>query len=165
MFETRKTNHPFPPLYDSSATCLILGSFPSVQSFEQGYYYANKTNRFYAVLSALFGEDFVSVNWVGKQQLLHKHRIAIYDVIGSCTLTGSSDATIADVHPTDLEALLNQAPIRRIYCNGNRAYQEYLRYFAHLNVPVFLLPSTSPANAKMRLPDLVLAWSILLDHH
>ena len=163
LSDIRQMIHPFPPVIAADACCLILGTFPSVKSVADGYYYANPANRFYAVLSALFQDDVCALDWTLKREWLIRHRLALYDVIESCTIHGSSDAMISDIHPANLESLLNQAPIRRIFCNGKRAYVEYKRYFSHLNVPVTLLPSTSPANAKIRLPELIHAWHILVE--
>ena len=161
--DSRFLSHPFLPVFDSDSTRLILGSFPSVKAVEEGFYYANPANRFYAVLSGLFGVDFTQANWQQKQALFLQNHIALHDVIGSCRIVGSSDSTIEDVVPANLEFLLNQSSIRHIYCNGQRAYDEYRRFFSRISIPVTLLPSTSPANARMRVPDLIRAWSVLLN--
>ena len=154
----RILNHPFPLLYDANSKVLILGSFPSVKAVEEGYYYANPHNRFYKLMSALFDEDFVDVPWPKKKELLLKHHIALHDAIGYCQILGSSDAKISDVKPSEIREIFDNAKIKKVICNGAKAYQEYMRFFADIAIPVVQAPSTSPANAKMRLTDLIVAW-------
>lgn len=156
--EIRSLAHPFPLLYDTNSRVLILGSFPSVKAVAEGYYYANPQNRFYKVMSALFGEDFASVPWKSKRIILLKHHIALHDAIGYCQILGSSDAKIRDVKPSNIREIFAHATIQKVICNGAKAYQEYVRFFSDVKIPVVQVPSTSPANAKMRLDDLVDAW-------
>jgi len=156
--EIRSLAHPFPLLYDTNSRVLILGSFPSVKAVAEGYYYANPHNRFYKVMSALFDEDFINVPWKSKRIILLKHHIALYDAIGHCQILGSSDAKIRDVKPSNIREIFAHATIQKVICNGAKAYQEYVRFFSDVKIPVVQVPSTSPANAKMRLDDLVDAW-------
>ena len=156
--EIRSLAHPFPLLYDTNSRVLILGSFPSVKAVAEGYYYANPHNRFYKVMSALFDEDFINVPWKSKRIILLKHHIALHDAIGYCQILGSSDAKIRDVKPSDIREIFAHATIQKVICNGAKAYQEYVRFFSDVKIPVVQVPSTSPANAKMRLDDLVDAW-------
>lgn len=156
--EIRSLAHPFPLLYDTNSRVLILGSFPSVKAVAEGYYYANPQNRFYKVMSALFDEDFINVPWKSKRIILLKHHIALHDAIGHCQILGSSDAKIRDVKPSNIREIFAHATIQKVICNGAKAYQEYVRFFSDVKIPVVQVPSTSPANAKMRLDDLVDAW-------
>ncbi|HNY74098.1 MAG TPA: DNA-deoxyinosine glycosylase [Bacilli bacterium] len=156
--EIRSLAHPFPLLYDTNSRVLILGSFPSVKAVAEGYYYANPHNRFYKVMSALFDEDFINVPWKSKRIILLKHHIALHDAIGHCQILGSSDAKIRDVKPSNIREIFAHATIQKVICNGAKAYQEYVRFFSDVKIPVVQVPSTSPANAKMRLDDLVDAW-------
>jgi len=162
MAETRILSHPFLPLYDERSEILILGSFPSVKSVEDGYYYANPHNRFYPMMGELLHEDFASVPWVQKRALLLKHHVALYDAIGKIAIEGSSDAKIHHAEPADLKIIFDKCKIRHIYCNGAKSYEQYLRYFSNIPIPVSMLPSTSPANARMRLTDLIDAWSVIV---
>ncbi len=159
MAELRKLAHPFHPLYNEASEVIILGSFPSVKSVKEGFYYANPHNRFYAIMSEILHEDLVSVPWNQKKEILSGHHIALYDVIGSCQIEGSSDATIHNPKPSKLRELLAQTKIQAIYCNGQKAYVLYQKYFSDIPLPVFVLPSSSPANARMSLNDLVQAWN------
>ena len=160
--QIRTLSHPFPLLYDSHSKVLILGSFPSVKAVADGYYYANPNNRFYQVLSAIFAVDFVNVPWEEKKALLLAHKLALHDAIGYCQILGSSDSKISDVKPSNIREIFANAKIELVICNGAKAYQEYMRFFSDINIYVVQAPSTSPANAKMRLDDLVASWSKLL---
>ena len=93
-------SHPFPPLYDACSEILILGSFPSVKSREQMFYYGHPQNRFWKVLAAELGEPQPQ-DIEAKKELLHRHHIALWDVIESCSICGSSDSSIRNVIPTD----------------------------------------------------------------
>ena len=160
MNEQRIT-HPFPAFCPPNARILILGSFPSVKSREQLFFYGHPQNRFWRVLAALFDEP-VPVDIPQKKALLERHRIALWDVIGQCTIIGSSDSSIRDVVPNDLTPLLAAAPIERIYVNGKTAERYFLRYQKPvLHRDAVCLPSTSPANAARSLEGLLEAWRVI----
>ena len=112
--------HPIPPLYRENSKILILGSFPSVKSRESAFFYGHPQNRFWKVMAAVF-EDSVPSDVPQKRDFLIRHRIAAWDVIHSCTIRGSSDASIRDVVPNDLTVILDHAPIRQIFVNGANA--------------------------------------------
>lgn len=154
----RHLSHPFPLLYDENSKILILGSFPSVKAVADGYYYANPHNRFYKVISSLLGVNLVDVPWEEKKRLLLSHKIALHDSIGYCHIYGSSNAKISNVQPSDLHTIFRNAKIEKVICNGAKAYQEYMRFFQEVKIPVVVVPSTSPANAKIGLDGLVAAW-------
>ena len=112
--------HPIPPTYDQNSRILILGSFPSVKSREMMYFYGHPQNRFWKVLAALFHEE-VPMTVPERHAFLLRQRIAVWDSIGSCSITGSSDSSIRDVVPNDLTLILTSAPIEAIYCNGRKS--------------------------------------------
>ena len=112
--------HPIPPLYREDSKILILGSFPSVKSRESAFFYGHPQNRFWKVMAAVF-EDDVPSDVPQKRAFLIRHQVAAWDVIHSCTIRGSSDASIKDVVPNDLTIILDHAPIRRIFVNGKTA--------------------------------------------
>ena len=154
-------NHPIPPVYDSESKVLILGSFPSVKSREQQFFYGHKQNRFWRVMAQVLGcavpEDITQ-----KRAMLLANHIAVWDVIASCEITGSSDASIRNVVPNDLSQILTAADIRAIYTNGSKAHQLYQKYiFPVSGREARLLPSTSPANAGYSLERLVEAWRVV----
>ena len=156
--EKAKQTHPFPPLYDARARVLILGSFPSVRSREQQFFYGHPQNRFWRVLSALFGEE-PPQSVEEKRALVLRRRLALWDTIAACEIAGSSDASITNVVPNDLRPILDGAEIRAIFCNGGTSYRWYNALLREaLGREATLLPSTSPANARWTQEKLVEAW-------
>jgi hypoxanthine-DNA glycosylase len=149
--------HPFPPIQCKDSKVLILGSFPSVVSRQQSFYYANATNRFWPVLSELFHTTIQD-----RRQFCLDHQIALWDVIYSCRIQGSSDASISDVTPNKIQELVNQTQITTVFTTGAKASQLYEKYVV-CDAEHIALPSTSAANAKMRMTDLVQAYQIILE--
>lgn len=153
--------HTIAPVYDAHSEILILGSFPSVKSREQQFFYGHKQNRFWKVMAQVLGGK-TPESIEEKRAMLLSHHIAVWDVIASCEITGSSDASIRDVTPNDLSRILNVADIRAIYTNGGKAYQLYQKYLLQTTGrEAYLLPSTSPANAGYSLERLVEAWRVI----
>ncbi|MBQ8746959.1 MAG: DNA-deoxyinosine glycosylase [Clostridia bacterium] len=153
--------HPIPPVWNEDARVLILGSFPSVRSREIGFFYGHPQNRFWRTVAAVFGEE-IPASTEEKIALLHRRRIALWDVIASCEITGSADASIRNVTPNNLLPILHGAPIRHIVTNGKTADALYRRYQLPITgMDAVCLPSTSPANARFRETDLIRAWSVL----
>ena len=153
--------HPILPLYDENSEILILGSFPSVRSREEGFFYGHPQNRFWKVTSAVYGEDTPNTVEEKKSFLLRNH-IALWDVIGSCDIEGSSDSSIRNVRANDLGKILEYADIRSIYVNGQTAYKYYRKYSEkETGKAAICLPSTSPANAAWSLERLKNAWSCI----
>lgn len=156
-----KVLHEIEPVYDEHARVLILGSFPSVKSRESRFFYGHPQNRFWKVLAALTKEA-VPVTVEEKRTLLLAHHIAVWDVIASCSIEGSSDSSIRDVVPNDLNRILQAAEIRQIYCNGGKSYELYGRFCRPLTGrEAVKLPSTSPANAACSLERLIEKWSVI----
>lgn len=156
MKET-KVVHPFAPVYDAHSKVLILGSFPSVVSRKLNFYYANRFNRFWPVMSALFDEEIED-----REAFCHKHHIALWDVIHSCRISGSSDTSIKDVTVNNIPALIEKTQVTCIFTTGKKASSLYQKYI-HLDIEQIGLPSTSSANASMRKEDLIQAYSIILE--
>lgn len=154
--------HPFPPVFDDCSRILILGSYPSVKSRQDGFFYGHPQNRFWPMLAAIFAEPApASVD--EKKALLLRHGLALWDVIADCEITGSSDASIRNAVPVDVARITAHAPIARILCNGataGRLYKKHLQTVTGLEAVV--LPSTSPANAAWRMSALVDAWGAAL---
>lgn len=155
--------HPFPPLYDEKSEILILGSFPSVKSREEMFFYGHPQNRFWRVTAAVFG-DAVPKTIAEKKAFLLKHHIALWDVIGACEITGSSDSSIRNVQVNDLSLILQKANIKCIYVNGKTAEKYYKRYTEkETGREAICLPSTSPANAAWSSEKLIAAWKRILN--
>jgi len=156
--ESKTVIHPIPPVFDQNSRVLILGSFPSVKSREEGFFYGHPRNRFWRVMASVFDQELPETIEEKKAFLL-RNRVAVWDVIGSCDITGSSDASIRNVKVNDLSLILAAADIEQIYVNGKTAYRYYRRYTEPMikrsAVP---LPSTSPANAAWGIGRLAEAW-------
>lgn len=157
--------HPFPPLYDKNSKILILGSFPSVKSREQMFFYGHPQNRFWKVVSAVFECD-VPETIEEKKTFLLENGIALWDVIASCEITGSSDSSIRNVKINDISKILYEADIRRIFVNGKTAEKYFKKYIkAQTGRDAITLPSTSPANAAWSVDALVEKWKELILVH
>ncbi len=153
--------HPIPPLYNGQSRVLVLGSFPSVKSREAGFFYHHPQNRFWKVISALY-EEPLPATIEGKRDLLLRNRIAVWDVIQSCEITGSADSSIKNVVPNDLALVLEHSGVEQIFANGSTSYQLYMKYiYPDTGIEIRKLPSTSPANATYSLSRLLEEWSIL----
>jgi double-stranded uracil-DNA glycosylase len=154
-------HHTFEPVCNEHSNVLILGTFPSVKSREQHFFYGNPQNRFWKVISAITNTP-LPLTIEAKKAMLLEHGIAIWDVIHSCDITGSSDSSIKNVVPMDFSTLLKEASIKQIYANGATAeklYQKHCEAMTGRNI--IKLPSTSPANAACSLEKLIEAWSVI----
>ncbi len=153
--------HPFPPLYDNNSKILILGSFPSVRSREQMFFYGHPQNRFWKVLSSVMGAK-VPCTIEEKREFLLEHNIALWDVIASCDIVGSSDSSIKNVKPNDFTEILENAEIKQIFVNGKTAEKYYNKYARNaIGRDSICLPSTSPANAAWNEKRLIETWSVI----
>ena len=155
---------PFPPLYNHASKILILGSFPSVKSREQKFFYGHPQNRFWKVVSAVLGCETPDTIEEKKAFLL-EHGIALWDVIASCEITGSSDTSINNVIPNDISEILEGGNIKQIFVNGKTAEKYYKKYIEDkTGIKAVCLPSTSPANAAWSIDKLVSAWSVINEY-
>lgn len=163
MAESSRQTHEFAPVYDEHSRILILGTFPSVKSREQRFYYGHPQNRFWKVLASLTRWPQIPQTIEEKKQMLLQNGIAIWDVIQSCDIAGSSDSSIKNVVPSDIGSILKDSGIKRIYANGNMAKKLYEKYILpETGVPIIGLPSTSPANAAYSLERLKESWKQIL---
>ena len=153
--------HPIPPLYDHESRILILGSFPSVKSRETAFFYGHPQNRFWKVISAIFGEN-VPATIDDKKRLILNNKLALWDSIAGCEITGSSDSSIRNARANDISMILDKAPIEHIYKKGKKSYELYVKYIeSAVGREAICLPSTSPANAQWTLDRLIDAWSVI----
>ncbi len=153
--------HTIAPVYDKDSRILILGSFPSVKSREAAFFYGHPQNRFWRVLAAVLEEE-TPQTVEEKRSMLLRRGVALWDVIASCEIAGSSDASITNIVPNDLSRILTTAPVRRIFCNGGTAHRFYRRYDEARFGPAQPLPSTSPANARQSADELTGVWRAAL---
>ena len=164
MVTYENIRHEFAPVFDGDSRILILGTFPSVKSREQQFYYGHPQNRFWKVLAGLTGEA-VPETTEAKRRFLLRNRIAVWDVIASCDITGSSDSSIKNVVPADLDQVLAHSSIRQIFANGGTAKKLYEKYQKPVTGREILgLPSTSPANASFGLERLLGEWKVIMDY-
>lgn len=153
--------HEFAPVWNRDSRVLVLGTFPSVKSREQGFYYGHPRNRFWKVTAALLKCRVPETVEEKKKMLLEGH-IAVWDVIESCEIEGSSDSSIRNVKANDIGGLLEKSAVEAVFANGDKAYQLYCRYCREqAGMDIVKLPSTSPANAAWQLEDLTRAWRVM----
>lgn len=159
--EYQKVAHEFEPVFDENSKVLILGTFPSVKSRENHFYYGHPQNRFWKIIACLTDSE-VPQTIEEKKKVLLEHGIAIWDVISSCEIIGSSDSSIRNVVPADLERVLSQCGIRNIYANGGTAKKLYEKYSQKkTGREIIGLPSTSPANAAYSVDRLMEYWKVV----
>lgn len=161
MGEYQRLSREFGPEFDKESNILLLGSFPSVKSREQAFFYGHPQNRFWKVLAAVYDSE-VPGSVEEKKAFLHANHIALWDVIQSCDIIGSADSSIKNVEVTELELILSQCNIQNIFVNGKTAAKLYHKYSEPKTlIPAIILPSTSPANAMYSLDRLVQEWSVI----
>lgn len=156
--------HTFDPVYNQDSRILILGSFPSVKSRENHFYYGHPQNRFWKVVAGVLGVK-VPETIDEKRDMLLEHGIAVWDVIHSCTIHGSSDSSIKDVVVNDFSEILANSSVKKVYVNGGKAYELYEKYAKkETGIPAMKLPSTSPANAAWKVERLIEAWKCIKEN-
>ena len=155
--------HNIDPLYNNNSRILILGSFPSVKSREAHFFYHHPQNRFWKIIESLFNEDCTTID--KKKKCLLQNNIALWDVIESCEIEGSSDSSIKNVKINDLTKIINESKIKTVFTNGKKSYQLYNKYcYSETKINAISLTSTSPANAIYSLDRLIEEWSIIKDY-
>lgn len=155
--------HPIPPLFDEKSRILILGSFPSVKSREAAFFYGHPQNRYWSVVSRVLGLEKPETVEEKRRMMLAKG-IAMWDVIASCEIEGSSDSSIRNVTANDLSVILDSCKIEKIFVNGKTAEKYYKKYtYPKTGIKAVCLPSTSPANAAWSIERLTEAWKIITE--
>lgn len=153
--------HPLEPVFDENATVLILGSFPSPKSREVGFYYGHPRNRFWPTLAAVFDVP-VPETIEEKRRLCLENRLALWDVVAECTIQGAADQTLKEVRINDFTDLIARTKIRRVFTTGSKAQQLYRKFAEPLTrIPAIQLPSTSPANCRIKDAELIEAYRVL----
>lgn len=159
-----RKEHTIGSLFNENSKILILGSFPSVKSREQGFFYGHPQNRFWKVISAILCEQLPKTI-DEKRTMLIKNNIALWDVIASCDILGSSDSSIKNVIPNDISKILDTADIKAIFTNGKTSFNLYNKYILpKTDVKPRYLPSTSPANAAFSVEKLIDEWKIIKEY-
>jgi len=161
--EYQSLKHTFDPVFNTESKILILGSFPSVKSRENNFFYGHPQNRFWKVMAKVL-EWEVPTTIEEKREMLLKNHVAVWDVIASCSIVGSSDTSIKDVVVNDFSKILENSKVERIYVNGGKAYELYHRYAEKVTgIQAVKLPSTSPANAAWSLEKLTKTWKEIIE--
>ena len=146
--------HPLPPIYDSNSKILILGSFPSRKSRENNFYYGHRQNQFWSLLENVYEEKITD-----KINFLHKHHIALFDVVKKCDIIGSKDSTITNVTVNDINYLVKNSQIKKIYVTGKKALELYQKYVEKdTKIKAIYLPSPSPLNRTLSYQEKLLEY-------
>ena len=161
--EYQSLKHTFDPVFDEESKILILGSFPSVKSRENNFFYGHPQNRFWKVMANVL-EWEVPTTIEEKREMLLENHVAVWDVIASCSIVGSSDTSIKDVVVNDFSRILENSKVERVYVNGGKAYELYHKYAEKVTgIQAVKLPSTSPANAAWSLEKLTKTWKEIME--
>ena len=154
--------HSIEPVFDAESRVLILGTMPSPKSREVQFYYGHPQNRFWRVLAAVLGEELPQ-SVPEKKAMLLRHRIALWDVLAECEITGASDSSIRNPVANDLSVILDHAPVQAVFTTGATAWKLYTRLQKpHTGIEAVRLPSTSPANCAVKMEALTEAYKALL---
>jgi double-stranded uracil-DNA glycosylase len=157
-----KVVHTLDPVFNSASRILILGTMPSPASRAAGFYYGHPQNRFFRVLSDLFGEP-IPADTEERKSFLLRHHIALWDVLASCEIDGADDSSIREPVPNDFSRILEKTDIRAIFTTGKKAYALYSRYcMPAAGIEAQLLPSTSPANVRISYVELRESYKVIL---
>jgi len=159
---TTYTKHTIAPIYDENSKILILGTMPSPKSRSAGFYYSHPQNRFWKTIAEVFGVQ-TPVTIEEKINLLHKHGIALWDVLAACKISGADDSSIKDIMVNDFTKLFEAANIKTVFTTGKKATQLFEKHCERKYGyrPIYL-PSTSPANCKMSQQELVSSYRMLV---
>ena len=156
-----KVYHNFEVFYNEDSEILILGSMPSKKSRELGFYYMHPQNRFWKILSILCNEE-IGVSIESKKEFLTKHKIALWDVIYSCDIVGSSDSSIKNIEVNNIKWLLDRTKIKKIFTLGKKSYELYNKYcLKDTKVEAVCLYSTSPANCKITMEEMLEHFQVI----
>ena len=162
--KSERITHAFDPVFNSESRILILGTMPSPKSRELGFYYSHPRNRFWPVLAKIFGEELPKTP-EEKRAFCLRHKIALWDVLKECDIEGASDSSIKNAVPNDLSVILNSAKIQAIFATGATAAKLYKKFIEpETKIPATALPSTSPANAKIKFEELVEEYKRILEY-
>lgn len=156
--------HPFSPIIDHNTSILFLGSFPSIASFEQSFYYAHSRNAFWPIMESIFNVTLPDND--AKIAFCLAHKIGLWDVIGSCLRENSSDSNLKEIIPNDFKKLLQTHPnISAIGFTGKKAFDLFQKYFKESSIEMVLLPSTSPAHASMTREEKMALYKTFLQNY
>ncbi|MDR0407823.1 MAG: DNA-deoxyinosine glycosylase [Campylobacteraceae bacterium] len=155
--------HPFECIFDKHSKVLILGSFPSPKSRQNGFYYGHSANIFWKILPLIIGKNEQLSDEKSKKTFLLRNHIAVWDVLHSCEIKGADDSTIRNPIPNDFSDIFERAQIKAVFTTGKKATTLFEKLCAEkvgLN-PIYL-PSTSPANVRLhKSADFLERWKLV----
>ena len=156
-----RVNHTFEPFYNKDSEILILGTMPSKRSRELNFYYMHPQNRFWPVLARVYNEP-IGDSIESKKEFLTKHKIALWDTLESCDILGSSDSSIKNVKPNNINKIIKDSNIKYIYTTGQKAYHFYNKYILpKTKKEAILLYSPSPANCAIPFNKMVENYQVI----
>lgn len=158
MTSRAPTLHGLAPVWSPEARLLLLGSFPSEASLTAQQYYGHPRNQFWALLSALWGQDLLALDYAQRLAFVKAHGLAIWDVYAACKREGSLDSAIRAAQPNDLAALVACSPRLEVIAHNGGESARAMRVTAGFGLPVYRLPSSSPANASWSFERKLAAW-------
>ena len=153
------------PILDADTRLIVLGSFPGAASLRAQRYYAHPYNQFWKILGALWGLPLHDMPYQERTDILRARGLGVWDVYAACERAGSLDSAIENAQLNDLASLSTRCPrLRAIAHNGGESYR-HARHTRALGLPVYRLPSTSPANASWSLARKLDAWREVFARH
>lgn len=157
----KKALHPF---VDNSSRILILGTMPGDQSIAKQQYYGNKGNRFWKIIFTIFNENYSTI-YEDRKALLKKHKIALWNVLASCTREGSSDSKITNETINNFADFHIRYPnIKYVFFESKSAAKFYHKYLERKDdITYCILPSTSGLNAGIPFAQKVEMWQIVAE--
>ncbi|MCR5401377.1 MAG: DNA-deoxyinosine glycosylase [Treponema sp.] len=174
MPDSTLITHPLPPVCNAQSKVLLLGTMPSPKSRELGFFYMHPQNRFWRVLPQVFGESLALPNKAPdtkaaiqeRRDFLLRHKLALWDVLASCQIEGAADSSIRQEIPNDFTKIFSESKICHVFFTGQTAaalWKKHCKalYEERFNLTVHTLPSTSPANARFTLENLIEEYQIV----
>lgn len=157
--------HGLPPIADANTRLIVLGSFPGVASLRAQQYYGHPQNAFWRILGTLWQRPLQQSSYAVRVAALREHGLGVWDVYASCEREGSLDVDIRDATLNDLAGLQMLCPqLQAVAHNGGESFR-HARHTRTLGLPVYRLPSTSPANAGWSFERKLAAWHEALVAH
>ena len=154
------------PVVSLNTRVLILGSFPGARSLQTQQYYAHPQNQFWKILQAIWPSSQLvdcATSYEKRSEWLLARGLGVWDVYASCQREGSLDTAIRDAIVNDIAAL-RLPQLQAIAHNGGESYK-HAKHTQTLGVPVYKLPSTSPANASWTFERKLAAWQEVMERH
>ena len=150
--------HAFPPIVGEHPKILILGTFPGHESRERGEYYGNSQNKFWRIIFDVFSVPFNAPDYETKKEVLFANHIALWDVVEQGKIIGSLDENLEILtYNKALPEFIAKHNIQKVFFNGKNAHKFCRK--GKIQIDGIILPSTSPANARMNYNEKLSVWT------